>query len=239
MEKPLLVWANKLGLEGYEVGEYTAAQARVGTLAHSLITTELRGEGLPKLSDFTPDEVERAMNVLRSFRKWREGHDLQPLQVEELYVSETHLFGGTLDLYAILDGRRGVIDLKTSSDIYSEQKVQTCTYGGMLREAGFQVDFCGILALPRKGKDTWLEWYTSDIDSRYQMFLAALDLYRHREKVEAEESGAVPVTRKVKPQPASVKIGHGRRAQQPAEGEGSATPQAGEHDNMTLEGMGA
>lgn len=228
MEKPLLVWANNLGLEGYEVGAYTQAQARVGTLAHALITADVRGLSLPEARDFTPEELDRAFTCLRSFRKWREGHDLQPIQVEEAYVSEAHRFGGTLDFYGILDGRHGIIDFKTSADIYFEQKVQSCTYGGMLRELGHRVDFAGILALPRAGENTWLEWYTSDIDSRYQLFLAALDLYRIKDTVETEESGKVKIPRKVKTLP-SVRVLLGR-PQQAVEGEGSVPTQPGESE---------
>lgn len=209
LDKPFLkTWANNLGLEGYEVGPYTEAQARVGTLGHALIAAELQGVAPDVIEDYSPDEYERAKNVLQSFKDWRSGHDLQPILVEESLVSEARRFGGQIDLYASLNGKKGIIDLKTSNDIHDEHKTQVCTYAKLLEENGHDIDFAMLLRLPRGG-GTAITWTTIRFNARFDLFLCLLDVYNGVKAVKADEEAEMPVAKSTRKKQASVTISLG------------------------------
>lgn len=197
MGKPFLIpWANKLGLEGYEVGPYTAAQAKVGTISHALIEAELRGE-LLAIADYEPNEVDRARNVLRSFQAWRADKLIEPIILEEGLVS-THGYGGTIDFYGRVDGLCGVIDFKSSNDIYDEQKIQVCTYAQLLLENDHRVDFAMLLRMPRTDDADFFVWQTSTFGPRYDLFLALLNVHRLLKAVGDDNPVPVKKTRKQK-----------------------------------------
>jgi len=122
--------------------------ARIGSLAHYLVECELRGAE-PDLRDYTPAQVEAANRSVASWRAWRKGRELRPLLVEESLVSEKYLFGGTLDLYAVIDGRRSLVDLKTSKAIYPEYVVQLAAYRRLLEESGYDVEGQRIIRIGR------------------------------------------------------------------------------------------
>ena len=103
LNKPALVpWANKLGLQGIEVGKFVDDKAAIGTLAHQMIADYLRGE-TTDTSEYSKMQIEQAENAVLSFLEWEKSHKLQPILVEEPMVSERHRFGGTVDLVATIN----------------------------------------------------------------------------------------------------------------------------------------
>jgi hypothetical protein len=62
-------------------------------------------------------------------------HGLRPLEVEAFLISETHGYGGTLDLIAEIEGEVWLLDWKTgksvawpSGDVYSDHRLQLAAY---------------------------------------------------------------------------------------------------------------
>jgi hypothetical protein len=62
-------------------------------------------------------------------------HGLRPLEVESFLISETHGYGGTLDLIAEIEGEVWLLDWKTgksvawpSGDVYSDHRLQLAAY---------------------------------------------------------------------------------------------------------------
>ena len=191
----LLTWANNLGLDGIDVNEYRKAQAGVGTLGHALIQAELTGSATD-FYGFSQEERDRAQNVLRSFRAWHRTVDLEPLLVEAPLISEVARYGGTIDLYARLGTQRGIIDLKSSNDIYAEHWYQVAGYKRLLVENGHPVDFNAIL---RVGRDDG-EGYTFEVsttpDHDLAVFDAAHALYLAQKARDMAIKNEVPVARK-------------------------------------------
>ena len=67
--KPQLVpWANKLGLEGIEVGKYVDELADIGTIAHERIKCFLKNEEFDT-SDFTENQLKCAEPCFDKFLK--------------------------------------------------------------------------------------------------------------------------------------------------------------------------
>jgi len=179
LNKPALVrWANNLGLQGIDSTKYVDALANIGTLSHYLVECEWRGVE-PDLSDYAPQDIDRAENALLSFWAWRDQHEVEPHLVEEPMVSEQYLYGGTIDCYATVDGKRALIDLKTSKGIFPEHIHQLAAYKNLLVERGCPVANVRILRIGRDETEGF-EDRVFDLASllpHWEIFLACRRIY--------------------------------------------------------------
>lgn len=125
----LINWANRLGLEGMEVGKYVDELASVGTCLHYLIECDLQ-DIEPDLGDFSGNQIAQAQQCFTKYEEWKKKHELITIAMEKPLVSEEHAFGGTGDWYGIFDGDLSYVDFKTSKGCYIEHKVQAvaCTH---------------------------------------------------------------------------------------------------------------
>jgi len=124
----LINWANRLGLEGVEVGKYVDQLAMVGTCVHFKIECDLQGM-TPNLGNFTGNQIAMADQCMTKYYEWKEGRELVTIAMEKPLTSERHPFGGTGDWYGLENGVLTYIDFKTSKGCYLEHKVQAvaCT----------------------------------------------------------------------------------------------------------------
>ncbi len=174
LAKPSLMrWANKLGLQGIDAGAYTERTARVGSLAHAMISAALLGEDFTA-PDAAPEELEQARRSLAQFLAWREGHSLRPVHCESAFVSERLRYGGTVDCYCVLDGEPVLLDFKTGRSIYPEYFVQLAAYAQLLREQGFPVRELRVLRL---GGEGWEEKSVRESERWFSVFECLLRVY--------------------------------------------------------------
>jgi hypothetical protein len=181
LNKPALVpWANKLGLAGIDVKKYVDDKADIGTLGHDMITNHLIGKETDT-SDYSANQISLAENCALSFWEWEKDHRIEEVYfVERPLVSEVHRFGGTLDIYAKVNGRREIIDLKTGSGIYREHIIQVATLKPLLEENGFPVDGTRIVNIPRAETEAFLEKSISDHENEtgWETFKHLLQVYQ-------------------------------------------------------------
>lgn len=150
--KHLENWVAKLVSEGYNYQEYMRDVAAVGTCAHELVMADLIGRP-PRIGNFTKAQIDAASECHRKVIDWATSPDvnLKLLESEVELVSEKLQVGGTMDIYATLDGVPGVFDLKTSdSGIYLDNFYQTVAYSVVAMENGREVKICGVI---RAAKD--------------------------------------------------------------------------------------
>ena len=177
--KPALYrWNNSLGLRGIDTSEYLNHVADAGTLAHSMIQSQLTGAE-QDTSGYTQDQIRMAENALASFRAWARGKSVETLQMESPLVSETHRYGGTFDWYGLVDGTLTLIDFKTSSAIYDDHLYQLAGYFQLLTENGWEVAEALIVRLSRDAGEEFSERVLSvpELVPYWQVFKAALGLY--------------------------------------------------------------
>ncbi len=149
LNKPaLVVWANRLGLEGIDSSKYVDKAARIGTLIHAMVEAHITNTELDT-SDYTQMEIEIAENGYFKYLDWEKQHKVEPIFNEKGFVSEKHKYGGTLDFYCKLDGKYTLIDFKSCKAIYDEQFCQVSAYGNLLRENKFKVQQVIILRIGR------------------------------------------------------------------------------------------
>jgi len=134
----------------------------------------------PDLSEYTPQEIDRAENALISYWNWEKEHDIKPIMVEAPLVSEVFGFGGTLDCYALVDGIPTLLDLKTSKGIFPEHIMQIAALCVLLRENGKEVDNARILRIGRDESEGFEDHVVvlDDAKSHWQIFLHLLEIYK-------------------------------------------------------------
>lgn len=156
--KPQLVgWANRLGLQGIDTTKYVDDKADIGTLAHAMVTDKLTNAATIT-TDYSQNQIDAAENCALSFWSWEKNNHIEEVFfVERPLVSELHRFGGTLDIYAKIGGKREIIDLKTGSGIYPEHAWQVATLKVLLEENDFPVDGTRIVNIPRAESESFAE----------------------------------------------------------------------------------
>ena len=186
MAKPALVpWANKLGLQGIDVSKYVDDKADIGTLGHAMVTDKLSGAETDT-SDYSENQISLAENCALSFWQWEKEHPIEEVFfVERPLVSEAHRFGGTLDIYAKINGKREIIDLKTGRGIYPEHAWQVATLKVLLEENGFPVDGTRIINIPRSESESFVEKVVTSRENEigWQIFKALLSIYNLKKEV--------------------------------------------------------
>lgn len=110
--------------EGEAVKKQSASE---GTLIHETIEGILTGKKL----DIDPTIVP----AVEAFSKFLEEKNIQvdPEYVEKQIVNLDERYAGTLDALSLIDGKFGILDIKTSQAIYRDYNLQTAAYMAALQ----------------------------------------------------------------------------------------------------------
>ena len=147
----LLYWAWNCGRDGISMDSVKEKACTAGTITHQWIEDDLHGKELTVYRDVKDDTYKQAENAYEQFKAWRKGFHVNVTHTEVSLVSEKYQFGGTLD-GAAMDGKRIILDWKTSNSIYSDYLVQCAAYAILWEENyGEAIDEAHIL---RISKDT-------------------------------------------------------------------------------------
>tara|TARA_Y100000310_G_scaffold249760_1_gene255849 strand:- start:574 stop:1347 length:774 start_codon:yes stop_codon:yes gene_type:complete len=115
-------------LGSFEKGENIKEKsANEGTLIHDTMEKIMVGE---------PVEIDPSIRPsVDAARQFIEDHNIQidPEFVEKRVVNKEHRYAGTVDSVALIEGRFGVLDIKTSLGIYRDYSLQISAYMDALR----------------------------------------------------------------------------------------------------------
>lgn len=145
---------SKSGLEIFfkEMDSYASVEevknrsALEGSLVHAAVQNLLIGEAAD-----IPEEIQPAVNGFQQFNETR-GIVFHKEYVERKITSMRHRYAGTIDALATIDGKFGVLDIKTSTGFYPEYNLQTAAYVLALQEFPVRRE----LALPRDIETRWI-----------------------------------------------------------------------------------
>lgn len=135
-----------------EVGSYEAAEeiknksAEHGTLVHEYV--QKTAIGLPITP---PEHIRPAVEAFQEFNQQR-GIIFLPEFIEKQIWSPRSRYAGTVDALAMIDGKFGVLDIKTSAGFYPDYNLQTAAYYSALQE--FEVK--RTLHLPKDIETRWI-----------------------------------------------------------------------------------
>lgn len=135
-------------------------------------------------ADLTLPYNEEARKSINAFLDWKENHDIEWLKAEDMIFSREFEYAGTYDAKAIVDGKRTIIDFKTSKGIYPEYWLQGACYASAdMEETDDNIEQIMILRVPKFGGE--FECATCDnpaeIQEHFETFRAALKIYRWKE----------------------------------------------------------
>ena len=195
----LIWWANAVGLGERDCDDQDPCQhcgrrpgrnhteamnkaADVGTLAHAMIENRVKGVEYDdaEFAHLTEEQFSKAADCLSAFDRWLDGSNVEIIETEMRLVSEKHLFGGTFDAVARVNGRLAPLDWKTTKGLYADHVSQVAGYGILIDELGVwgEVEQYDIL---RVSKETAAfhhhSWPASTFEAARQHFLNARTLY--------------------------------------------------------------
>lgn len=148
----------------------------VGHLVHAKI------ENYIKTGDATMPENEEAKRGFAAFLRWAEEHKVEFTGSEFKVCSKKHKFAGTVDFTAVVNGKKVLGDIKTSSGIYDEYFFQTAAYELAIREEKKEKFKEHLIVNCRK--DGTLEVRSSkEFTRNSKAFLAALTIYRRQREL--------------------------------------------------------
>lgn len=183
LNKPqVLAWANRIGLEGIEMNAYKDDLANVGTLAHAMIIGHLTGNAVDT-DEFSKNDIDRAENAMLSFLEWEKSNKVNVIMAEEPLVSETHQFGGTPDVYGVINGKKVLIDIKTGSGLYPDYLLQVTAYKMLLNEHGHQVDKAILLRVGREESEGFETKELTHFEPYERIFKNLLEIKELKTKV--------------------------------------------------------
>jgi hypothetical protein len=177
LNKPALIhWAWDLGTKGIDYRKFRDEKATIGTLAHYLIQCHLSGEE-PQTDDYSKNQIEQAENCTLSYYEWEKNNPIRPILLELPLVSELYQYGGTIDIYAELHGKKVLIDLKTGKGIYENMFYQLAAYRELLAENVHEVDYAMILNIPRNEDENFDARERRDLTKETEIFFNCLSIY--------------------------------------------------------------
>jgi hypothetical protein len=123
-----------------DVGTYTHAYAQDCLKANRLlpvpISEDLQGEF--EKTKAPPEMIPKLIEGVRlgcdGFGNWFRKHEVHTIEVERQVVSAQHLYAGRCDFYGRIDGKLGVLDIKTSGGVYEDYWLQLTAYQGAITE---------------------------------------------------------------------------------------------------------
>lgn len=103
--------------------EISAQSAEEGTAVHEAVERLLTGQKAGEVPASIAPSVYAFLEFVRNTQI-----KVDPTHVERRIMCEEHRYAGTIDAIAEIDGKLGVLDIKTSSGIYRDYDLQTSAY---------------------------------------------------------------------------------------------------------------
>ena len=169
----LIGWARREAMAGNDPNKIRDKSADIGTLAHYLCECDAKGIK-PELDDYSKKHIEIANQCFESYKEWKKLHKIQEIDSEIQLVSNKYKFGGTIDMLYKVNGKSILGDIKTSSNIFTEMKVQVSAYEQLLKENNYKVDEVYILHLNKDGGFT--PYKIGKLDIYWEIFRCCLEL---------------------------------------------------------------
>lgn len=116
-------------MENFAAGEKVKRQsATEGTLIHETVEKIFLGE--------KPEIPSKIQPSIKAFLEFILNKNIQVDKeyVERRLVNYEERYAGTIDVVALVDGKLGILDIKTSQEIYRDYNLQTAAYMAALRE---------------------------------------------------------------------------------------------------------
>ncbi len=111
--------------EGERMKQQSATE---GTMVHEAVENIFLNRAAP-----VPPQIEASVWAFKDFIKQNKIH-VDPEFVERRLANHEHRYAGTLDAIAMIGGKLGILDIKTSQSIYRDYNLQTAAYLAAMKD---------------------------------------------------------------------------------------------------------
>lgn len=151
--------------------------ANIGTLAHAW------AEEYIKKGDISFPDDPQVANAVNGFLEWTSQHDIEWLASERFVYSDKYNYVGICDAIAVIDGKKYLVDFKTSNRIRKlEYGMQTSAYVfAYEEETGERIDGVIVARFSKDDMDVPFEVFefkSDDILFFFDLFKSAQKLYK-------------------------------------------------------------
>lgn len=177
LPKPwLYFWYGKHGTKKCKAISQKAL--RFGAVFHRLAQLRMDGQKVNIKQHQKP-----MRGCYHAFIKWRKQHIFGHVEAEVILHNQKYGYAGTADIAATIDGKVGIVDWKTSKDIYLEHLLQVAAYMVTFKEmTGVTPDFGGVLIVKKNGKFLYYQFSWKLAEQLHHYFLAELRLWHFQQK---------------------------------------------------------
>ena len=171
---------------------YKAKQAEakyVGTLVHDYVENYSKWLN-PKIpeEDLNDPQVWQIRNGILSFLKWKEEHDVKFIVQEVFVYSKKYGYGGRFDAIIEVDGKRYLVDYKTSKSFYEmEMWMQTAWYYQAYTEEYGDVLYGRMILMFNKETGDFSVHVMENLDEDVECFNSALVLIKRKKILDAKQ----------------------------------------------------
>ena len=173
-------WLKENGMQSDELRDKAGEQ---GTNVHNMIEAYLSGKTVRWATDETMERTRYTLTEWQMFTKFVEWHESTSPQIEAIertICSDKLRFGGTIDFVGIIDGKRWLLDWKTSNMMHKTYELQLSAYAKAWNECypDKKIDNVGILWLNAKTRTVkplhGIGWqvvtFDRSVDEAYNLF---------------------------------------------------------------------
>lgn len=141
-------WANYLGFKRIDYERELNRYADRGTSLHNclqhIVDPSLWGD--EHAITFNSIEDERfCEGAVKKFNEYMEDYPYKTIFTEKTFTSSKLGYGGTLDWYADMSGKKMINDFKSSKQVRLKHLIQIGGYKNLLEENGYEVDGGSII----------------------------------------------------------------------------------------------
>lgn len=174
LNKPFIAkWANSLGWRRQSYDKVLEESSAKGTFVHELLHEYLFKEG-KKFDVSNPDKLNFLYENINAFKDFLKYNTLEPIWGEKSF--STDRYGGTVDLLCTFNGKKTIIDFKTSKRFYSSHFIQLGAYIQLLEYNDIYVDQVGICRI-RDGEIETKFIDRNDMDEYIDLFNKLTDVF--------------------------------------------------------------
>ena len=197
--KPYLIpWANKMGLQGVDLGEYNAEATNLGIIVHGKIESYYKNTEFDD-SNFPEPMRKKSDELFGKFLNWESEREIIPIFNELPMICNE--FGGTIDAVVEMDGKTTIIDWKTSKEIYPEYFGQLSGYFYLMKQGipmegdeefrisvhdiGMKIEQVAVVQIPKEGEPTYriIGIKSEEFKIAWEFFLASLKLHNAEKEI--------------------------------------------------------
>lgn len=167
----LIHWSWSLGIQGIDYRQARDAAGDAGSLAHTMVERHIQGLD-PHDVDGDPQSIELAKGAFEAFSAWWDQSHVKVIATETSLISEEHMFGGTIDAVATINGALALLDWKSGNSVHPEMLCQLAAYGELWRENNPGAEFTGGYHLCRFSKTNgdFEHRYFPKLDEAWELF---------------------------------------------------------------------